>query len=56
MDVQVYYCEEDQVCLYKDVAFEIPFSSPAEGQASQSVQLSFSVKPTQMAKGFVTAF
>lgn len=52
-NVQVYFCEEDQVCLYKALAFEVPFSSElAAGQSAQIVPLSYTVKPVQVAKGF----
>jgi hypothetical protein len=47
---KVYYCEEDEVCLYKALAFEIPFSTPAAEVSSQTVPLSFMVQP-QFVKG-----
>lgn len=52
-NVQVYFCEEDQVCLYKALAFEVPFSSElTTGQPTQIVPLSYTVKPVQVARGF----
>ena len=42
------------MCLYKALAFEVPFSSElaASGQPTQIVPLSYTVKPVQVAKGF----
>lgn len=51
--MQVYFCEEDQVCLYKALAFEVPFAYElAAEQATQIVPLSYTVKPVQVARGF----
>lgn len=42
---QVYYCKEDEVCLYQSVTFEVPFRdvNPASGAAE--ISLDYAVKP-----------
>ena len=49
--VQVYFCEEDQVCLYKALAFDVPFSSEEAGDTPQRVTLSALVKPAVRGSG-----
>lgn len=38
---KVYYCEDESLCLYKQVAFEVPLSDSAPAQAA--VALAFDV-------------
>ncbi|KAL0793673.1 hypothetical protein Bca101_065050 [Brassica carinata] len=40
---KVYYCKEDEVCLYQSVQFEVPFKM--ESQSSSSQVIAFTVKP-----------
>lgn len=47
---KVYFCKEDQVCLYKALVFDVPFSSEVVNDASQKVTLSALVKPAAVAK------
>ncbi|KAM7481806.1 hypothetical protein LguiB_006389 [Lonicera macranthoides] len=43
----VYYCKEDEVCLYKSLAFEVPFqeASPDSTTPEAKITLSHVVKP-----------
>lgn len=47
---KVYFCEEDQVCLYKALAFDVPFSSEVAGDRAQRVSLPALVKPAEVAR------
>ncbi|VYS49318.1 unnamed protein product [Arabidopsis thaliana] len=40
---KVYYCKEDEVCLYQSVQFEVPFKVESESSASPTI--TFTVKP-----------
>uniref|UniRef100_M4EGL8 Thioredoxin domain-containing protein n=1 Tax=Brassica campestris TaxID=3711 RepID=M4EGL8_BRACM len=40
---KVYYCKEDEVCLYQSVQFEVPFKMESESSSSQVI--AFTVKP-----------
>ncbi|KFK22541.1 hypothetical protein AALP_AAs68488U000300 [Arabis alpina] len=40
---KVYYCKEDEVCLYQSVQFEVPFK--VESESSASPVIAFTVKP-----------
>ncbi|KAL1194206.1 Protein SUPPRESSOR OF QUENCHING 1 [Cardamine amara subsp. amara] len=40
---KVYYCKEDEVCLYQSVQFEVPFKVESESSASPAI--TFTVKP-----------
>ncbi|XP_019101547.1 PREDICTED: uncharacterized protein LOC109133109 [Camelina sativa] len=40
---KVYYCKEDEVCLYQSVQFEVPFK--VESESSSSPTITFTVKP-----------
>ncbi|KAL1221163.1 Protein SUPPRESSOR OF QUENCHING 1 [Cardamine amara subsp. amara] len=40
---KVYYCKEDEVCLYQSVQFEVPFKVESESTASPTI--TFTVKP-----------
>jgi DNA-binding beta-propeller fold protein YncE len=41
---KVYYCQEDAVCLYKALSFEVPFTAEQE-EIPQSVSISYLVQP-----------
>ncbi|KAJ7554968.1 hypothetical protein O6H91_05G017800 [Diphasiastrum complanatum] len=41
---KVYYCQQDEVCLYKALAFDVPFISPAE-EKSKDISLAFTISP-----------
>ncbi|KAF2538785.1 hypothetical protein F2Q68_00019914 [Brassica cretica] len=40
---KVFYCKEDEVCLYQSVQFEVPFKMESESSSSQVI--AFTVKP-----------
>ncbi|KAF8098287.1 hypothetical protein N665_0269s0013 [Sinapis alba] len=40
---KVYYCKEDEVCLYQSVQFEVPFKMESESSSNQVI--AFTVKP-----------
>ncbi|KAJ1297421.1 hypothetical protein BS78_01G374800 [Paspalum vaginatum] len=44
INCKVYYCKEDEVCLYQSVAFDVKFREEAEPGPGQ-ITLSYSVKP-----------
>ncbi|KAI5075738.1 hypothetical protein GOP47_0009814 [Adiantum capillus-veneris] len=44
INCKVYYCEEDEVCLYKALAFQIPFDE-ALSPAALDLPLTYDVKP-----------
>lgn len=44
INCKVYYCEEEEVCLYKSLAFQIPFD-PATSPSTTVVPLVYDVKP-----------
>ncbi|WVZ56715.1 hypothetical protein U9M48_007207 [Paspalum notatum var. saurae] len=44
INCKVYYCKEDDVCLYQSVAFDVKFREEAERGPGQ-ITLSYSVKP-----------
>ncbi|CAM6081683.1 unnamed protein product [Calypogeia fissa] len=46
---KVYYCQLDEVCLYKALAFEVPFSSEQK-EDSQSITISYLVQPKTSTK------
>ncbi|KAL3690719.1 hypothetical protein R1sor_004370 [Riccia sorocarpa] len=46
---KVYYCQEDAVCLYKGVAFEVPFAA-AEENSVKTVTIPYLVKPKTSTK------
>ncbi|KVH92080.1 HAD-like domain-containing protein [Cynara cardunculus var. scolymus] len=46
VNCKVYYCKEDEVCLYQSLVFEVPFREvSAEIKAPQEIKLPFVVKP-----------
>ncbi|KAK3151437.1 hypothetical protein QOZ80_3AG0245870 [Eleusine coracana subsp. coracana] len=44
INCKVYYCKEDEVCLYQSVAFDVKFGEAAETSPTQ-ITLSYSVAP-----------
>ncbi|KAL3349804.1 hypothetical protein AABB24_022728 [Solanum stoloniferum] len=42
---KVYYCKEDEVCLYQSLAFEVPFQEVNSDSAPAMITLPFDVKP-----------
>ncbi|XP_076913593.1 protein SUPPRESSOR OF QUENCHING 1, chloroplastic-like [Bidens hawaiensis] len=42
---KVYYCKEDEVCLYQSLVFEVPFKDASPENAPQEIKLPFVVKP-----------
>ncbi|MCL7028124.1 hypothetical protein MKW94_020339 [Papaver nudicaule] len=42
---KVYYCKEDEVCLYQSVAFEVPFHEEVPNSAAVEIVLPFMVQP-----------
>ncbi|KAJ9557732.1 hypothetical protein OSB04_012346 [Centaurea solstitialis] len=46
VNCKVYYCKEDEVCLYQSLVFEVPFQEvSAEINTPQEIKLPFVVKP-----------
>ncbi|KAI3668992.1 hypothetical protein L6452_40210 [Arctium lappa] len=46
VNCKVYYCKEDEVCLYQSLVFEVPFQEvSAEINTPQDIKLPFVVKP-----------
>ncbi|KAK9084377.1 hypothetical protein Scep_030848 [Stephania cephalantha] len=46
---KVYYCKEDEVCLYQSVSFEIPFRDEVQGTPPAEITLPYAVKPKVLA-------
>ncbi|KAK9086263.1 hypothetical protein Syun_028657 [Stephania yunnanensis] len=46
---KVYYCKEDEVCLYQSVSFEIPFRDEVPGTPPAEITLPYAVKPKVLA-------
>ncbi|KAL5983466.1 hypothetical protein ACLOJK_017552 [Asimina triloba] len=44
INCKVYYCKEDEVCLYQSLAFEVPFKNDAT-ESKAAVMLPFTVQP-----------
>ncbi|XP_022961409.1 protein SUPPRESSOR OF QUENCHING 1, chloroplastic isoform X3 [Cucurbita moschata] len=42
---KVYYCKEDEVCLYKSLSFEVPFREELSDTSRAEITLAFEVKP-----------
>ncbi|KAK4748788.1 hypothetical protein SAY87_015374 [Trapa incisa] len=49
---KVYYCKEDEVCLYQSVAFEVPFQEAADGSDPVERVLTHVVKPRSSSNSF----
>nr|CAN64724.1 hypothetical protein VITISV_026725 [Vitis vinifera] len=45
VNCKVYYCKEDEVCLYQSVAFEVPFRDAIPGSSPADISLDYAVKP-----------
>ncbi|OVA13591.1 NHL repeat [Macleaya cordata] len=45
INCKVYYCKEDEVCLYQSVAFEVPFREEVLNSVAAEITLPFIVKP-----------
>lgn len=43
--LQVYYCKEDEVCLYQSVAFDVTFREEEPESTEAVVKLSYNVTP-----------
>ncbi|CAN6320215.1 unnamed protein product [Urochloa humidicola] len=50
INCKVYYCKEDEVCLYQSVAFDVKFHEGAEPSPAQ-INLSYSVTPRDNSGG-----
>ncbi|XP_043687165.1 protein SUPPRESSOR OF QUENCHING 1, chloroplastic isoform X2 [Telopea speciosissima] len=42
---KIYYCKEDEVCLYKSLAFEVPFREEILSSTPAEIMLPYFVKP-----------
>ncbi|PWA90389.1 haloacid dehalogenase-like hydrolase family protein [Artemisia annua] len=45
VNCKVYYCKEDEVCLYQSLVFEVPFKEVSAEKTPQEIKLPFVVKP-----------
>ncbi|KAL5565895.1 hypothetical protein UlMin_029059 [Ulmus minor] len=45
INCKVYYCKEDEVCLYQSLMFEVPFPDKVEESAPAEIELPYVVKP-----------
>ncbi|XP_074264244.1 protein SUPPRESSOR OF QUENCHING 1, chloroplastic [Silene latifolia] len=45
INCKVYYCKEDEVCLYQSLAFEVPFKEGILESDANDVKLQYAVKP-----------
>ncbi|KAK9067481.1 hypothetical protein SSX86_014811 [Deinandra increscens subsp. villosa] len=45
VNCKVYYCKEDEVCLYQSLVFEVPFNEASPESTPQEIKLPFVVKP-----------
>ncbi|CAL0308538.1 unnamed protein product [Lupinus luteus] len=45
INIKVYYCKEDEVCLYQSLLFEVPFRDGAPNSTKADVTLAHFVKP-----------
>ncbi|GKA57695.1 NHL repeat-containing protein 2, partial [Tanacetum coccineum] len=45
VNCKVYYCKEDEVCLYQSLVFEVPFKEVSPENTPQEIKLPFIVKP-----------
>ncbi|KAL4202194.1 hypothetical protein AMTRI_Chr02g219880 [Amborella trichopoda] len=55
VNCKVYYCKEDEVCLYKPLAFEVPFGEEISESLIAEVSLPFMVKPRSIRNNLVSA-
>ncbi|XP_028779438.1 protein SUPPRESSOR OF QUENCHING 1, chloroplastic [Neltuma alba] len=52
INCKIYYCKEDEVCLYQSLQFEVPFREAEPNSAPADVTLSHLVKPKASASTF----
>lgn len=45
MPLQVYYCKEDEVCLYQSLTFEVPFQEVIPDSKPAEITVTYLVKP-----------
>ncbi|CAK9158048.1 unnamed protein product [Ilex paraguariensis] len=45
INCKVYYCKEDEVCLYQSLTFEVPFQDVTPGSTPAEITLPYVVKP-----------
>ncbi|KAG6646760.1 hypothetical protein CIPAW_07G030400 [Carya illinoinensis] len=45
INCKVYYCKEDEVCLYQSLLFEVPFHEEISDSAPVEITLAYTVKP-----------
>lgn len=50
--LQIYYCKEDEVCLYQSLQFEVPFREAEPNTTIANVTLSHLMKPKASADNF----
>ncbi|ERN03299.1 NHL repeat-containing protein 2 [Amborella trichopoda] len=55
VNCKVYYCKEDEVCLYKPLAFEVPFGEEISESLIAEVSLPFMVKPRSIRNNLESA-
>ncbi|KAB1227389.1 NHL repeat-containing protein 2 [Morella rubra] len=49
INCKVYYCKEDELCLYQSLSFEVPFQEANPEAAPAEIALAYSVKPKTQA-------
>jgi hypothetical protein len=45
VNAKVYFCRDEDVCLFEQVSFEVPFGQVDPAQTAQSVPLEYTVSP-----------
>ncbi|GMP63714.1 hypothetical protein CsSME_00025303 [Camellia sinensis var. sinensis] len=45
INCKVYYCKEDEICLYQSLAFEVPFQEVTPDSTPAEITLAYLVKP-----------
>ncbi|KAL8251513.1 hypothetical protein R6Q59_035206 [Mikania micrantha] len=45
VNCKIYYCKEDEVCLYQSLVFEVPFKEASPENTPKEIKLPFIVKP-----------
>lgn len=45
INCKVYYCKEDEICLYQSLAFEVPFQEVTPDSTPTEITLAYLVKP-----------
>lgn len=51
INCKVYYCKEDEVCLYQSLAFEVPFEEEVPNSSPAEITLQYVVKPKDTSVG-----